>query len=123
MSIRVLVPDPDELLLEVFEQSLARHGFEVFTATAGEDCLEKLREYLPHVLVIEPDLPDDLGARVIQLIIENSHVPTVPVVIVSRHEREQSVVPLDTLIGAYHVKPVSMDLLAQSIRSAVDAGP
>jgi len=68
MSIRVLVTDPDESLLAVCEQSLTQHGFRVFTAATGADCLQKLREYVPHVLVLEPELPDALDERVIELV-------------------------------------------------------
>jgi len=123
MSIRVLVTDPDESLLAVCEQSLTQDGFRVFTAATGADCLQKLREYAPHVLVLEPELPDALGERVIQLVRDASHVSMVPVVVVSRHEREQSVIPLDFPVWAYHVKPVSMDQLAESIRTAAEEGP
>lgn len=32
----------------------------------GADCLQKLREYVPYVLVLEPELPDALDERVIE---------------------------------------------------------
>ena len=51
------------------------------------------------------------------------YVPTVPVVIVSRHEREQPVISADFPVWAYHVKPVVMDQLADSVRTAAEQGP
>ena len=78
MSIRVLVTDPDESLLAVCEQSLTQYGFCVFTAATGAHCLQKLREYVPHVLVLEPELADAMGENVIELARDSSHVPMVP---------------------------------------------
>jgi DNA-binding NtrC family response regulator len=123
MSIRVLVADHDESLREAYERSLAECGFQVFTAATGPDCLKQLREHVPYVLVLEPDLPGVPGQKLTELIRDASHVPTVPVVIVSRHERDQQVVSMDSPIWAYHVKPVAMDQLVDSVRTAAEQGP
>ena len=123
MSIRVLVADHDESLREAYERSLAECGFQVFTAATGPDCLKQLREHVPHVLVLEPELPGVPGQQLTELICDASHVPTVPVVIVSRHERAQPVISSDFPVWAYHVKPVAMDQLAESVCSAAEQGP
>ena len=45
MSVRVLMADSDEYLLPRIAATIWRqHGFEVFTATTGLECVEKLRD-------------------------------------------------------------------------------
>ncbi len=123
MSIRVLVVDPDESFLEAYEISLRKYQLDVYTVSNGSDCLEKLREHLPHVLVLEADLPGDEAKRLIELMRDSTHLPTVPVVIVSHVKREQLGIPFRFPVWAFYSKPVEMDELAKAIRCAAQKGP
>src|SRR3954470_3018199 len=52
--VRVLIADPDQLLVASYREFLAGEGFEVATAADGLDCMAKLRSFAPDVLVLEP---------------------------------------------------------------------
>ena len=55
-SARVLIADPDKLLLAAYSQHLTQRGASVSTARTGLECLEKLMQSVPDVLVLEPEL-------------------------------------------------------------------
>ena len=49
--------DPDPSLPAVYREPLLREGCELRTAVNGLDCVAQLRECVPDVLVLEPQLP------------------------------------------------------------------
>jgi DNA-binding response OmpR family regulator len=117
MRIRVLIADPDQALLSTYCDFLSRQGFDLATATTGPDCVTLLREFKPDVLVLEPDLPDDWGTRVLDLMHDGRDVPCVPVVVLTRNERATE----HQRVGQVHVKPVSLKTLAETIRLTAQA--
>jgi CheY-like chemotaxis protein len=49
--------DPDGSLHPVYREPLAEEGFDVVAALSGLECVDRLRERVPDVLVLEPQLP------------------------------------------------------------------
>jgi DNA-binding response OmpR family regulator len=111
MKTRVLIAEPDELLAECYERYLLRQGFDVETAVSGPQCVEKLRSCRPDVLLLEPDLGDGWGDRLLALLRERFDGHCVPVVILSRH----NATPFEFPVCEYYVKPFPMTTLANSI--------
>ena len=72
--IRVLMADPDECLPLAYRESLSREGFELVTAASGLECVARLRERVPDVLVLEPQLPWGGGDGVLAMMGEVSDV-------------------------------------------------
>ncbi len=114
MNNRVLIVEPDEPLLNSYRECLSRRGFKVTTATNGPDALRSLSEFAPHVLLLEPDLPNGWGDRLLSLMREEPRVPCVPVVVLTRRDHKAFEYP----VLEYHVKPFSMTRLANAIRNA-----
>ena len=118
---RILLADPDASLLALHRAFLARHGYEVETCSDGLGCLDLLRTFRPHLLVLDPDLPWGRGEGVLSLMADGD-VPAAPVVLVSASLAAQR--PL--LAGRFPVrsalsKPFAPDRLADDIRSALGA--
>jgi DNA-binding response OmpR family regulator len=114
--IRVLIADPDESLLAVYRE-LLRKEFDVVTAFNGLKCVARLRERMPDVLVLEPQLPWGGGAGVLAMIRDESGLVDVPVMILTACRDRQvleSVAPFP--ISDYYVKPLSPAHLATRIR-------
>jgi carbon storage regulator len=81
-GIRVLIADPSEYHLTFYRDYLVEHGFHVETATNGLECLEKLRDFRPEVLVLEPGMPWG-GDGILAVMHEDPHTPKVPVMILT----------------------------------------
>lgn len=56
MNQTVLIADRDGELCELLAMYLGDNGFEAETASSGLDCLEKLRQSMPDVLVLDLEL-------------------------------------------------------------------
>lgn len=64
MSSKVLIVDDNQAVLTVAERVLADAGFQVITATRGDEGLQKIREQRPHVVVLDIGLPGMNGLDV-----------------------------------------------------------
>ena len=80
--IRVLMADPDESLHPLYREPLLREGFEL-TALSGLECVARLRERVPDVLVLEPQLPWGGGDGVLAMMGEVPELATVPVMVLT----------------------------------------
>lgn len=77
--VRVLIADHDESLRRRYQRVLFQVGFDVETVSGGVDCIARLRECPPDVLVLEAELPWGGSSGVLALMGEESDVPRVPV--------------------------------------------
>ncbi len=116
--IRVLMADPDESLPLAYREPLSRNGFELVTAVNGLECVARLRQRVPDVLVLEPHMPWGGGEGVLAMMGEVPHLATVPVMILT------SCCDPDVLnrvarfpISEYHLKPITPDRLAGRLRT------
>ena len=117
MSIRVLIAEPDVLLLETYREVLTKMGFEVTTTSNGPDCVKSLRQCRPDVLLLEPDLSEGWRGTLVPLMRDDSELSAVPVIVLTRHDQDVCQVP----VREYFVKPISMSRLAKSIETVVSS--
>jgi hypothetical protein len=57
MNSRLLVAESDVSLCDIYRQFFSIQGFQVATAAHGLECLVKIREFMPDVLVLEWEIP------------------------------------------------------------------
>lgn len=66
---KVLIVDDDQFLLGMYSVKFQKSGFEVETATSGEEALNKLRNgLLPDILVLDVVMPVMDGLDLLELI-------------------------------------------------------
>ncbi len=121
MSLRILIADPDRYLLAAYKAQLGSGGFDVATAQNGLECLRRLREFTPDVLVLEPSIPWGGGDGILSLLHEEPGLPEVRVILVltsgcSPHVL-YNIAPFP--VSDYLTKPVTGKLLAERIRWAL----
>src|SRR5215469_14871114 len=66
MSYSILVVDDEELTLRTISRGLREEGFEVFTATSGEDALKVFGEEKPDLTLLDIVLPGIDGVEVLR---------------------------------------------------------
>src|SRR2546429_5273158 len=74
---RILVVDDEIEILRALQRSLAAHGFEVFTASNGEDALEAINHYRPDLMLLDLGLPGISGLEVTKRVLKQSNLPTI----------------------------------------------
>lgn len=116
--IRVLMADPDESLQLVYRGPLLHEGFELATAVSGLECVARMRERTPDLLVLEPQLPWGGGEGVLATIGEVSKLANVPVMILTSCRDSRLLEAVSRFpISDYQIKPLAPDRLAERLRT------
>ena len=114
MTIRqkVLLAEPDKELCNSLSAMLSGHGYEVLSATTGEEAMRMALSHCPELILLELELPDMSGMQVLESIREWS---LQPVIILSENREEQMIAEAFAhCADDYMVKPVrELELLAR----------
>jgi DNA-binding NtrC family response regulator len=107
--------------LTVYRESLSREGFELETAISGVECVARLRERVPDVLLLEPRMPWGGSDGVLAMMEEIPQLATVPVIILtSCHDPDVLHRVACYLISDYYLKPLAPDRLVEKLRSVLN---
>ena len=122
MAVRVLLADPDESLAASYAECLRQRGATVATAGTGLECLERLCDFAPDVLVLEPELLWGGGDGVLAVVHEQPELRPAFVVLVS-YARDRSLLHRVSRfkVDDYQVKPFSAARLANRLSRLLGA--
>ena len=104
---RILVVDDEIEILRALQRSLTAHGFEVFTASSGEEALEAIVHHRPDLMLLDLGLPGISGLEVCKRVRADSNLPII-VLSVKDAERDK-VQALDLGADDYVPKPFGID--------------
>lgn len=112
MTVRVLVVDDDQDLLQRLGARLQAEGYEVLTASHGNECLHQLGLSQIDGILLDVVMPGMDGIVTLREI--HNQIPHVPVIMLSEANQIESVEEALRL-GAmdYLLKPIDFDLLIQ----------
>ena len=114
---RILVVDDEIYIVHILEFSLTMEGYEVATASDGEEALRKIEEDRPDLVVLDIMMPRLDGYEVCRRLRQSEETATLPVILLSAKGR-----PVDREVGLevgaddYIVKPFSPRRLLEKIR-------
>ena len=116
MAVRVLLADPDEFVAATYADCLRQRGAIVTTASTGLECVDRLHDFAPDVLVLEPELLWGGGDGVLAVIHEQPGLRPAYVVLVS-YARDRSLLHRVSRfkVDDYQVKPLSAARLANRL--------
>ena len=98
---RILVVDDEERIVRFIRLNLEQDGFRVEEAFSGKGALDKLRQTLPDLILLDVMLPDIEGFDVLAMIRENHDVPII--MLTAKTEEDDRVRGLRGSIGHYRV--------------------
>ncbi|TMC21106.1 MAG: response regulator transcription factor [Chloroflexi bacterium] len=114
---RILVVDDEIEIMRALQRSLVAHGYEVFSASSGEDALEAIAHYRPDLILLDLGLPGMSGLEVCKRVREQSNLPII-VLSVKDTERDK-VLALDLGADDYVSKPFGMNEVLARVRVAL----
>jgi DNA-binding response OmpR family regulator len=115
-KVRVLVVDDDEKILRFIGSSLRLAGYDVCTATCGEEALLMLESKKPQLMVLDILMPVMDGFDVLQKL---RTVSKLPVITISAHASAAEKA-LDLGANAFLAKPFRPDELKKRIEVLLD---
>ena len=115
---RLLVVDDEENILELLSTSLRYAGFQVATATNGQEALEAVGTFAPDLLVLDVMMPDISGFGVVKKL--RASGSTVPVLFLTARDGTEDRIAGLTLGGDdYVTKPFSLDEVMARIKAVL----
>ena len=113
---RVLVVDDEPSIVDAISMALRHQGFGVESADTGQDALEQVRRWRPHVMVLDVMLPDMEGFEVARrLAAEHAEVPIL--FLSARNKTVDKVRGLTVGGDDYVTKPFSLEELIARLRN------
>lgn len=121
MAVKVMITDDHSLIREGLKQLLELEGdFQVITeACDGIDCMEKLKEQIPDVLLLDINMPRMNGLEVLQKI-KDEKIDVKILVLTVHNEVEYLLKAVDIGINGYLLKDSESSELKKAILSVVD---
>ncbi|MBV8159701.1 MAG: response regulator [Acidimicrobiia bacterium] len=114
---RVLLIDDEVRFLRSLAISLQARGYDVDTATTGEEGLDRAARGHPDIVVLDLGLPGMDGIDVLRRMRGWTEVPVI--VLSARHQEPSKVAALDAGADDYVTKPFGMDELLARLRAAL----
>lgn len=117
-SIKILLVDDEQDILDFLRYNLERSGYQVFTALKGQDALEINKTKRPHLILLDLMMPVMDGMETCQLIREDTTEPQ-PIIafLTSRSEDYSQVAGFEAGADDYITKPIRPRLLISKIEA------
>ena len=118
----VLIADGDEALRTSESQYLSAMGFSTVMAETGPQAMELFDELMPHLVILDIDIPGLDGNEFLKQTLSQRQGYTVPTIITtSLSKLSDAAQVLQNGAFDYIVKPFSMEILQRKILSALQA--
>ncbi len=112
----LLVDDDDDLREALAEQLLTTEDFDVFDAASGAQAMEKTRQAIYDLVILDVDLPDTDGRELCRLMRKQG--VKCPVVMLTGHNTDaDTILGLDAGANDYVTKPFKFPVLLARIRA------
>jgi DNA-binding response OmpR family regulator len=117
MTARVLVVDDILSNVKLLEAKLTAEYFEVMTAFNGRECLSKMEQVVPDIVLLDVMMPGMDGLSVLRKIREQSDVPVI--MLTAKGDETDRVVGLELGADDYLPKPFSPRELLARLRAVI----
>ncbi|MBN2645813.1 MAG: response regulator transcription factor [Desulfuromonadaceae bacterium] len=116
----ILIVEDEEDILALIHYNLVREGYQVLTATTGEEGLQCVRHYLPDLVLLDLMLPAMDGLDVCRALKRDVKTRAVPIVMLTAKGEEADIVTgLELGAADYVTKPFSPKVLLARIKAVL----
>jgi len=117
---RILVVEDDLDIANMLQIYFSSQGYEVEIAPRGFDALEKTRQSMPHLIVLDIMLPDIDGYEVCRRLRTSTRTSHIPVIFLTqKDERSDRLQGLELGADDYITKPFDIEELRLRVQNAI----
>ncbi|SJZ30709.1 response regulator transcription factor [Selenihalanaerobacter shriftii] len=114
---RILVVDDEENILELVNYNLVQEGYQIYLASSGKQTLNKVKEILPDLIILDIMLPELDGFEICRKLQEEVVTQRIPIIFLSaKTDVEDKVEGLELGATDYLTKPFSPRELVSRVR-------
>ncbi len=120
MTARILVVEDEPAIQELVALNLAQAGYEAALAASAEEALERIREALPDLVLLDWMLPGQSGIDLARRLRADERTKLLPIIMLTaRGAEEDKLRGLETGADDYVTKPFSMKELQARIKAVL----
>ncbi len=117
---RILIVEDDADIAELLRAYFTALDYEVQTAARGQEALERTRQQLPHLIILDIILPDIDGYEVCRRLRTNLRTSHIPIIFLTqRDERSDRIAGLELGADDYITKPFDIEELRLRVQNAI----
>lgn len=122
MSIaKILVAEDERDIRELISFSLQFSGYQVTEALNGEDAVQKARQILPDLILLDVRMPKMTGYEACKVLKENESTKNIPIIFLSAKGQETEIQQGKELgAEAYFLKPFAPDELNEQVKKILE---
>lgn len=117
---KILIVEDEETLVNNLADKLRAEGFNVSTAKDGETGLEKIRNELPNLIVLDIMLPGLDGLSICRMVRHDPNTSKIPIIMLTARGTEvDKIVGLESGADDYLVKPFGLGEFLARVRAVL----
>ena len=117
---KILAADDDPIVQQFVSSILMENGFEVFTASDGEEAIQQVNNVRPDLIVLDLIMPYRDGYEVLRVLQEDPENKKIPVIILSAKSKEEDIIRgLEGGADDFIIKPFNALELVARVRKAL----
>lgn len=114
MQKRILIVEDEASIVELLTMVLSREGYELASCQTGRDAINMMKEFHPHLVLLDVMLPGLDGAGIVKIMSEDENLINIPVIITSALLESQRMFQTYPQVKAFCSKPfILTDLVAK----------
>lgn len=119
-SIKILLVDDEEDILEILEYNLEKEGYNVRTAKSAKKALKTVKDWIPELILLDIMMPEIDGIELCGLLREKKSLDqTLIVFLTARNESFTQIMALDSGGDDFITKPIKPNLLRSKVKSLI----
>lgn len=124
MKTKILVVDDEPDVVELVNFNLKEAGYDVVTATDGEEALKKTRAVLPSLIILDLMLPEVDGLEVCKILRRDPQTSGIPIIMLTAKAAEiDRILGLELGADDYVTKPFSPRELVLRVKRLLRSEP
>jgi two-component system cell cycle response regulator DivK len=123
MAPAILIADADRELCDLYRRFFSHHGWQVRASGDGLECLARLRQLSPQLLILDLNLPWGGADGLLAVMREDPSLDRIPVILTSTEASPEAVSGLvSPPVVNVMWKPFSLTALFEIVRSGLGEG-
>ncbi len=119
MQKRILIVEDEMSIVELLTLILMREGYEVSSCQTGRDAISMMKEFHPHLVLLDVMLPGLDGAGIIKIMSEDEMLSNIPVLVTSALVESAHMFQPYPQVKGFCSKPFVLTDLVAKVKKAI----